>query len=264
MFGILSPTPLVEYTLVGCGGSSFAQAVGAINLRAIILGGLSNESDGSKAARQDMNCVASVAMTFAFLLAALRPDFEYMTGSFAGFWVLFMAIMAAGYILILMKEFQTIRKPMSEHLFKGDIEDKVEAVNAFVFILYGVIMFISMGLHLPLTQPIISVLMTFFGLFKLDPSDTTITYSFDALAGGCWALGMAAINLITFSGSNENADYGQTRRQADIVFWVSSVIGFTNYPENGMFFTFWVTISLGLAIYLVMKNEKTGSYQSLA
>jgi len=265
MFGILS-SPVLEDSLIGRVGGGFALACGAVNLRALIQG-LSNEKEGSKVARQDLNFITYAAQLTAFVVASLSSNegFSYFSGSFAIFWITILAVMAVGYGLIVRNNWTSMRGPMSKAAFNSDLEDKIEAFNGILFFIYGPGLYLTGSLHLGLMQSIMPHIMDCFGLLELSEASKVFNYSLETVAAGCFGMGMAAINFYVLCGPDEFPEVGETRRFADIMFWAGQIVVFVNYPETGSFYTFWVALSVILVIYLTRKNGSNAGegYRSL-
>lgn len=257
LFGVLSPEPpLPEYSLIGIIGGCFGGAVGAVNMRAIVKN-LENETEGAKVARQDMNFIANGAWFLGWTLGYFSSDWEFITGSFGTFWLVIFSVLALGYLVIVQTEWDQLRAPMSKHLFNSDYGDKLELVDGFLFVMYGVGMFLSATLHLGFIQDPMINLMSMFGM--LSPVPDSFGFTLEALAAGAFALSQAALHLFAFCGVNEDVEIGKVRRYSSIVFWTLSVLTWNKYPETGSFYTFWVSVSLFFAIYLTMKSsDKSG------
>jgi len=248
LFGLLSPTTVPEYNVTGLAGGCFAGAVGAVNLRALLMG-LGNETEGAKVARQDMNFVGFSTRFIGFALAYFSDDWEFVSGNFGPVWIAFFAVMTFGYFTIVSSQWDQLRGPMSKHLFKSEYGDKVDLLDGFLFVLYGTAMFLTATLHLGFMQGFMPLLMSCFGM--LSPVPESFGFTCETFAAGVYGMSMAALHLFAFCGVNEDKDIGKVRRFSSIVFWCNSVVAWNKYPENGSFYTFWVTFSLIMAIYQI-------------
>lgn len=248
MFGILSPAiedPSYDVTTVCL--TSFCFAVGSVNLLALKQGAA--EKPGARIAREDVNFISYAGLALTHLFAINNG---FLSGSFGQFWVTFAIVQAIVHYRIVSSGFGgSARKTMHDNLFKGDTNN-LDAVNAAMYVSYGVLFFLAVGLKLEFLQGIAASCMTLFG--ALGPDPPAFSYDMASIFGGACALGMAGLNVPAFAGAAENSDYADVRRIASIVFWLSSVIGFAALPVNGSFFTFWTAVSAVMAVLLSTKN----------
>lgn len=257
-----TPNPVVEYSLSATAGGIFALGVAALNLNSLFKGGLKNESEGYKAARQDVNFAFILGFGIAYSLASLDsstwPD---ITGSLGAtiLWISFPVVMALGYATIFKRTWGEIRGPMGNRLFKEPLDDKFDAFHSFLFVFYGLAMFLTMSLHLGFMQNIMPSFMTLFGL--LDPTPGPFAYDLATFGGGCFALGMAALNLPAFCGAQENAEYAKARKLADTWFWVGNAAAFSKFPDNGSMFWVWPTVAVVFVTFLNKKEGRSGYTQ---
>lgn len=246
-FGILSPghkEPSHDINTVCL--ASFIAALGAVNLLALKEGDA--EKPGARIAREDLNFVTFSAMSLTFIVAMVNG---MLVGTYGQFWTAFATVQALVHFRIVSSGFGSIRKAMRDNLFKG-ATDKLDAINSIMFISYGVLFFLALGLNLEFLQGFTASAMTMFGMVGPDPP-AFIYHQASIYGGGC-ALGMAALNVPAFSGAAEDIDYAAVRRTASIVFWVSSIIGMASLPVNGSFYTVWSGASAILAVLLSTKN----------
>ena len=233
-------------------GGCFAGAVGAVNMLALFTG-LEHETKGGKTARQDLNFLMFLALSITMANGYLSEEWEWFSGSFGQFWLAFAAPLALGYLAIIQSEWDDIRGLMSKALFHSKYDHKIDLLNGFLFVSYGVMLFFSTSLHLGFLQGFMPQFMAVFGL--LEPVPESFGYGTEIFLCGCWALAMAGLNLSAFCGIHENSDYRKVRRYASIVFWCNFVVCWSKYPENGSFFTFWTFISLSMAMALVSVSK---------
>lgn len=253
LFGVLSPEPpLTEYNFVGITAGSFGGAVGAVNMRAIVKG-LENETEGAKVARQDMNFITFTAKLLGWTLGYFSSDWEFITGSFGTVWLVLFSVLTLGYLAIVLTEWDQLRGPMSKHLFNSNYGDKVEVLDGFLFVMYGVAMFLSCTLHLGFMQDPMINLMSMFGM--LSPAPESFGFTMETWVAGTFALAQAALHLFAFCGENEDIEIGKVRRYSSIVFWSLDLLAMTKFPETGSFYTFWVSVHFFLAMYLTMKSS---------
>ena len=266
-FGILSPTPVVEYNVAGLVAGCFGGAVGAVNMRALVKG-LGNELQGSKAARQDMNSAICMAWLIGWTLAYFSSDWECISGSFGAAWLAFFLFLTLGYLNLVNSEWDQFRAELSRTKFQSDYGDKVDTVQGFLFVLYGITMFLTTTLHLGFMLGFAKLLMSMFGM--LSPVPDSFGFTLETFAAGAWGMGMAILHsYVLLFGVSENKDIAKVRRYSAIVFWCNTVVAWNKYPETGSFYTFWVTFSLFMAIYQIFLNynvklsEGSSGYESI-
>jgi len=246
-FGILTPDyEDPPYDINTACLSSFCMAIGTVNLLALKAGDA--EKPGARIAREDLNTVGFVASSLAYIMAMMNG---MLTGTFGQFWTAFTVVQALAHYRIVSSGFGSTRKAMKDNLFKG-ATDNLDAINGVMFISYGVLFFLALGLNLEFLQGLTASAMTMFGM--IGPEPPAFTYHMASIFGGGCALGMAALNVPAFSGAAEDSDYAAVRRTASIVFWVSGLIGMAALPDNGSFYTLWSGTSAILAVLLSTKN----------
>ena len=251
-FGLLSTFEMPPYDINTVALSFFSFYVGAVNI--LSLGRGNREKPGARIAREDMNMNCYGALSVTYLVANMTGT---LTGSVAIFWTVFAIVQFLVHVKIVSGNFSGIRSSMKDNLFKGDSVDGLDYINSVMFMLYGALMFLSMGLELGFLQGILSSMMTLFGL--LEPSPPAISLGIATVFGGANALGVAALNLSAFAGSAEDRDYAEVRRCGSASFWAASVIGMASFPESGSFFSLWTAISLMMALLLTKKqSEESG------
>ena len=246
-FGILSPDyedPPYDINTVCL--SSFCMAVSAVNLLALKEG--NGEKSGARIAREDLNTIGFSASALAYIVAMVKG---MLRGSFALFWTAFTTAIALGHYRIVSSGFGSTRKAMRDNLFKGTTNN-LDAINGIMFMSYGVLFYLALGLNLEFLHGFCASAMTLFGMVGPDPP--VFSYDQGSIFGGSCALSMAALNVPVFSGAAEDSDYAAVRRTASIVFWVSSIIGLAALPISGSFYTLWTTVSAILAVLLSTKN----------
>jgi len=246
-FGILTPgyeEPPYDITTVCL--TSFTVAVAAVNLLALKEGDA--EKPGARIAREDLNAVTFMAMTLTYIVAMVNG---MLVGTFGQFWTAFVTVQALAHYRIVSSGFGSTRKAMRNNLFKG-ATDNLDAINSIMYMSYGVLYFLALGLNLEFLQGLAASAMTMFGVLGPDPP--AFTYHMYSIYGGSCALGLAALSVPAFSGAAEDSDYAAVRRTASIVFWVSGLIAMAALPVNGSFYTFWSGTSAVLAVLLSAKN----------
>ena len=248
-FGLLSEFEMPPYDINTVALSFFSFYVGAVNI--LSLGRGNREKPGARIAREDMNMNCYGALSLTHLVAYMTGS---LTGSAAVFWTVFAIVQFLVHVKIVSGNFSGIRSSMKDNLFKGDSVDGLDYINSVMFMLYGALMFLSMGLDLGFLQGIMSSMMTLFGL--LEPSPPAISSGIATVFGGANALGVAALNLSAFAGSAEDRDYAEVRRCGSASFWAASVIGMASFPESGSFFSLWTAISLVMALLLTKKQTE--------
>ena len=141
-FGLLSPDPSFDrsFPLAVCGGNC-ALPCAVVNLRALMKG-LKNESTGARTARQDMNAVAWFAWTITWALATM-DGLPGTTGTFGMFWMTHFMVCFVAHALILKNDWNTMRGPQKQIMFKVPLKDKVDLANAVLFSMFGVVMFLG-------------------------------------------------------------------------------------------------------------------------
>lgn len=260
--GLLRPVPPAsEYSVAGCVGACFAAAIASVNIRALIYG-LDNEAEGAKIARQDLNLNAFIGLAIGWVIAQNNPDEwgDYVSGSFGFLWTTVAVVLAIGYLIIIAINYSSSgRKEMGEHLFKEEV-DSIEGLNAFLFVFYGITWFLTATLQLGIMRDFMPAFMTMFGILgpKLEPFKCDL----ETLIGGAWALGVGMLNVYAFTGSHENSDLGNIRRFSAVVFWTSTVITFTRYPNGGSFAMFWSVVAAVLGVMILKRNTvvRPGGY----
>ncbi len=222
--------------------SCFCFCAGAVNLLSLKRG--KDEKPGAIIAREDINMVTYGALSTTYILALKSGA---LSGSGPTFWTVFATVQFLAHYKIVSGNMGGIRKSMKDNLFKGTIGN-VDLVNSVLFVMYGVMLFLSMGLNLEGLHGLMSSLMSLFGI--LEPSPPAITKNIATIFGGASALGVAALNLPGFAGAAEDKDYAQVRRFASVAFWAASVIGMSSFPESGSFYSVWVAFSLIMSLLL--------------
>lgn len=255
---ILSPSySPYSYDVGVFAGGCFSLAVGAVNVRCL-MNGFDKETDGAKAARQDVNFILYLAWLISFSKAIHEGIFG---GSFAHVWDATFLVFAPAYLYIVKSE-QAVRGPMFDALFKTPIGDRMDALIASLFVSYGMCMFLTMSLHLGFMQSFMSQFMCLFGM--LEPCPGPFSYDLPTVSGGNWALAMFALNLPAFCGAQENKDYAEVRRFANLVFWCGSIVAFAKYPDTGSFYSVWTTLAVVFVVYLAKKGAgKDEGYTSI-
>lgn len=225
--------------------------VGAVNVLSLSRG--STEKPGARIAREDINMITWGALAINHLIAYASG---VESGSGAQFWMAFAIIQFLTHFKIVSGNFDGIRKTMSDNLFKGDA-DAVDFINSVMFIMYGALMFLSMGMELGFLRDLMVSMMTLFGM--LEPSLPELSYGLATLFGGGNALGVALLNLPGLAGSAEDSDYAEVRRCGSVMFWAASIVGMASFPESGSFFSFWISVSLVMALLLTKKQTEADS-----
>lgn len=260
-FGVLSPSPApFSYDIASALGGCFMFALGMINARALKQG-LDNETDGAKAARQDVNFILFLGQLVAMTKAAQDG---IVSGSFAFVWIGLSIVFTVGYAYIIITNFASIRGPMSEFMFKVPLHDKMDTFIAFLFIAYGICGYLTTSLHLNFIQKFMAEFMSLFGI--LEPSPGPFNYDLPTIAGGLAALSMAMVNLGAFCGAHENKDFAEVRRFGNLMFWSSAIVVMSKYPENGSFYTVWTGLSVIFVLALANKDKgssSTGEYTTI-
>jgi hypothetical protein len=248
-FGLLSNFEMPPYNINTVSLSFFCFYVGAVNVLSLSRG--NREKPGARIAREDMNMNCYGALSVTYLVANMTGS---LTGSGAVFWLVFAIVQFLTHVKIVSGNFGGIRTSMKCNLFKGGGVDSFDYINSVMFMLYGILMFLSMGLNLGFLQGFMSSMMTLFGL--IEPSPPAISSGVATIFGGANALGVAALNLSAFAGSAEDRDYAEVRRCGSASFWAAAVIGMASFPESGSFFSVWTTISLVMALLLTKKQSE--------
>jgi len=245
-FGILSDYEDPPYDSNTALFANFIAAVGFVNLLSLKAGDA--EKPGARIAREDLNFMSSVGMALTYSLAMVKGVF---TGTFAQFWTAFVIVLALGHYRIVSSGFGSTRKAMKDNLFKG-ATNNIDAISSGMFIFYGVMIFLALGLNLEFLHGFCASNMSFFGMLTPEPP-AFVHHQAARYGGGCF-LGMAALSVPAFSGAAEDSDYAAVRRTAHIAAHVAGIISMAALPVNGSAFTFWTAMSAVLAVLLSTKN----------
>jgi hypothetical protein len=261
-FGLLSPTPFVEYTTAGCIGASFALSAAAINIHSLFITKLSHEKDGQKTLRRVLNLTLFLSWMTAQTYDGYfdLSNFSYQTGSYLWFWNGFFVACCSGIVMKLKQE-SLVVKELYNHFGQGS--SIMDAINAVLFLVLGVGLFTAASLHFIYMQIVTPELMTCFGLLE-NPFEQEFGYGLETFGSGCWALAIAVVNLGTFCGDYENEDYKDTRRLMNIIAWFGIVITFTINPGNDSFYNAYLGTALLMALILIVKNVRNkGGYNRI-
>lgn len=248
-FDILSPRlaePVFD-TTVGC-LTSMCFACGAVNLLALKQGDA--EKPGARIAREDLNTYGFIASAITYVMAYSKG---LLVGSFGQFWTLFSIVMALGHYRLVSSDSGSTRKAIRDNLFKGPV-DNLDALNSSMFIGYGTMFFLAVGLNLEFLHDFMASFMTMFGI--LSPTPPPFDYSMASVFGGACGIGLAGLALSAFAGAAEDSDYAAVRRNATMLFWAAFIVSQTAVPVHGSHFTFWNAVGVILVV-LITKQMAT-------
>lgn len=247
MFGLIGPFEPpgndINTTLLTC----FCLMVAVVNIRSLKQGDA--EKPGAKAARVDVNLVSFAGMALSYAVAYQSGA---ISGSFGQFWIVFHIVQTLVHFR-LENEFVGMHQTTFDNMFKGTT-NALDTVNSFMFLVYGAMMYLSVGLNLQFLHGTTISLMTLFG--TLGPSPPSFISDASTCFGGAAALAAGVLNLPAFSGA-EDKDYGEVRRVASTFFWVASIIGMANTPQSGTFYSVWTTVALVMALLLTAGSKES-------